>query len=153
MTLIRKAERFISIVDKIKQKGINPSSPMFIHAVRALACMSTHNFERKWTVYREFGFSEVDILSVFRKQPVCMRLSEEKLRKGLHFFMKQLKWDSTYLSKYSVVLMCSMEKRVIPRCAMLEILILKGVLERNAIVGDVFKLTEKEFVEKFVIKY
>ncbi|KAF6160632.1 hypothetical protein GIB67_019572 [Kingdonia uniflora] len=46
-----------------------------------------------------------------------------------------------------------MEKRIIPKCAVLEILISEGSLPRSAIVGSVFLISEKMFLEKFAMKY
>ncbi|OVA01489.1 Mitochodrial transcription termination factor-related [Macleaya cordata] len=151
--LTLKPDRLKEIVESVKKMGFDSSRPMFARAVRTIAGMSKSTLERKLAVYREFGFSEDDILSVFKKQPLCMNISEQKIRRGLEFFMEKLKWKPVLISVLPSLLTLSLEKRIIPWCGVLEILYSKGTIGKKLNLGTVLMLSQRDFLEKFVIKY
>jgi mTERF domain-containing protein len=52
-----------------------------------------------------------------------------------------------------VVISFSLEKRIIPRCSVVQILIAKGLVKNNLALGTFLQLTERIFLEKFVIRF
>ncbi|OVA02270.1 Mitochodrial transcription termination factor-related [Macleaya cordata] len=152
-TLMQNTDRFKKIVEKVKSMGFKSSSPMFFHAVRTMAGVSNLGWEKKVAVYKEFGWSENDILSVFKKQPFCMLISEKKIRKGLEFYMEKLKWKSAEIFLRPSLLLLSLEKRIIPRCAVLEILKSKEIRIYKMKVSTILKMAERDFLERFVTAY
>ncbi|OVA02268.1 Mitochodrial transcription termination factor-related [Macleaya cordata] len=152
-TLTLKSDRFREIVEMVKKFGFDPSSLMFSNAVRTISGMSKSSWERKLMVYRGFGWSDYDILSAFKRHPYCMNISEEKISRGVEFFLEKLKWKPSEISLRPSVLLLSLEKRIIPRCAVLEILYLKGIIRKKLNLGSVLNMSERDFLEKFVNKY
>ncbi|KAF6164826.1 hypothetical protein GIB67_030698 [Kingdonia uniflora] len=71
-------------------------------------------------IFRSYGFSENEIISIFRNYPKFMNTSEKKLKSGLYFFINKLDLEPSYLVKYASLLTCSMEKRIIPRWTVLQ---------------------------------
>ncbi|OVA02266.1 Mitochodrial transcription termination factor-related [Macleaya cordata] len=126
---------------------------MFTHAVRVIAGMSKSSWERKLMVYREFGWSDNDILSAFKKQPYCMLISEEKIRRVVEFFLEKLKLKPSEILYRPTLLRFSLEKRIVPRCAVVKILYSKGIKRKKLIMSTVLNMSERNFLEKFVIKY
>ncbi|KAH0683607.1 hypothetical protein KY290_022230 [Solanum tuberosum] len=56
--------------------------------------------DRKIGIFRSFGWSDDDILPMFRKLPYCLALSEVRIQKALNLFMKELGVKSAYLVSY-----------------------------------------------------
>ncbi|OVA02269.1 Mitochodrial transcription termination factor-related [Macleaya cordata] len=152
-SLTQNIHRFKEIVEMVKKIGFDPLSPMFSHAVRAIAGMSKSSWERKLMVYREYGWTDKDILFAFKKQPYCMIISEEKIRRGVEFFLEKLKWKPAEILFSPNLLALSLEKRIVPRCAVLKILYSKGIIRKKVNLCTVLKYAERDFLEKYVIKY
>ncbi|OVA04339.1 Mitochodrial transcription termination factor-related [Macleaya cordata] len=151
-TLGQKPDRFKEIIDTVKKLGFDPSTQMFQLAFRIIAGMSKSSLDKKLAVFRELGWSEDDILSMIKKNPCCVAPAGEKIKRGLEFFMEKYKWKPADFMLQPWLFSLSLEKRVIPRCAVLEILKSKGISEKLK-VTTILKRPEKEFVEKYVNKY
>ncbi|KAK1294288.1 hypothetical protein QJS10_CPA16g01211 [Acorus calamus] len=146
-------DRFIEAVSEIKKIGFDPLSRSYTEALHVMLGMSSSNWQRKCEVYKSLGFSEDELLKIFKKYPVGMQLSETKIRKGMEFFMKCLNWDPSAISKYPVALNLSLEKRIIPRYTVMQMLLSNGLLKKDVNWGAIFMLKEKDFLKKFVNKY
>ncbi|KAJ4979212.1 hypothetical protein NE237_009992 [Protea cynaroides] len=147
-----KQPQFNEVVLQTKAMGFDPSSMMFIHAVCALSQMYKTTLEAKLEVFRSFGWSEDEILLVFRKQPNCLTRSEKILRTRLDFFMNKLSWTAAEVAKNPVVLLLSMEKRTVPRYSVIQVLLSQGLMKKKSIRTALI-LTEDKFLEIFVRKY
>ncbi|EHA8591060.1 putative transcription termination factor MTERF8, chloroplastic [Cocos nucifera] len=110
-------------------------------------------WERKLAVYRSLGWSEKDTLMAFTKHPYCMLSSDKKIRKVMEFFVKKMNWEPAFVAARPKLLCLSLEKRTIPRCSVFSILESKGVVSRKWGVPTFLLISEKEFLEKYVIKY
>ncbi|OVA02264.1 Mitochodrial transcription termination factor-related [Macleaya cordata] len=152
-TLTLNSNRFKEIIETVKEIGFDPSRPMFSKAVCTMAGLSKSSWERKVMVYREFGWSDNEILSGFKKQPNCMKMSEEKIRIALEFFMEKFNWKPSEILLCPTLLVLSSEKRIMPRCAVLKILYSKGMIRKKLNLGTVLKMAERDFLKKFLIKY
>ncbi|KAF6140531.1 hypothetical protein GIB67_035558, partial [Kingdonia uniflora] len=82
-------------------------------------------------IFRSYGFSENELISMFRRNPRCMRVSEKKLRSGLCFFINKLNLEPSYLVKHPALVAYIMEKRIIPMWTVLQGLLSKGLLMKN----------------------
>ncbi|KAF8395582.1 hypothetical protein HHK36_019532 [Tetracentron sinense] len=151
-TLCLKPDKFSETVMKIIEMGFDPSSLMFIHGLRTLAGMKNGLWEAKLAVYRSFGWSEDEILSMFRKQPMCMGFSEKKISTALDFFMNKLNWTRADISKYPTSLFLSLEKRTMPRCSVIEILLSKGLMKKGQ-MGTALIVVEDKFLKNYVVKH
>ncbi|KAK1295059.1 hypothetical protein QJS10_CPA16g01098 [Acorus calamus] len=145
-------DRFRTSVVTIHGMGFNPLSPMFVEAVGTLLISKT-NWEEKSELYRNLGWSEDDLLSAFKKQPMCMQLSEKMIKRKFEFFIGELGWEPSSLSGCPVVLSLDLEKRVIPRCVVLQVLLSKGLIKKDMKWIYALIPSEKRFLERFVTKY
>ncbi|PIN22413.1 hypothetical protein CDL12_04873 [Handroanthus impetiginosus] len=71
--VLRKPESLRQSADKAQDMG------MFIHAVRVVASMSSKTWEAKLQAFRNFGFSEGEIMTMLRKAPTLFAGSVEKI--------------------------------------------------------------------------
>ncbi|KAF6152298.1 hypothetical protein GIB67_005952 [Kingdonia uniflora] len=138
--LTRNNNQFKEIVQEVGELGFNPSSTLFIEAITVKLALSKATWEAKMEIFRSYGFSENEIISMFRKNPQSMRTSEKKLRSGLYFFINKLDLKPSYLAKYTSLFTYSMEKRIIPRWTVLQGLLSKGLLIKNKLnIGSSIK--------------
>ncbi|KAG6585270.1 hypothetical protein SDJN03_18003, partial [Cucurbita argyrosperma subsp. sororia] len=151
-TLARDAEEFSDIVEKTKEAGFNPSSPMFTYGLCTFLGMKKDKWLSKQHIFTSFGWSEEQFQSLFLKQPTIMNSSEEQIKRALDFLMNKLDWTHEEISKYPNVLYLSFEKRVVPRSSILQHLISKGFIKKTNF-GRAFMLSEDKFLVKFVMQY
>ncbi|KAF8395567.1 hypothetical protein HHK36_019517 [Tetracentron sinense] len=147
-----ETDHFSRFVTKIVQMGFDPLSLMFVYGLRTLLGMKKSTWEAKLKVYKSFGWSEDEILSMFRKQPVCMAPAEEKISKRLDFFMNKLNLTPAYISKYPTTLVLSLEKRTMPRCSVFDVLVSKGLMKKGS-MGKALIVTEDVFLKNYVVRY
>ncbi|KAF9599735.1 hypothetical protein IFM89_001681 [Coptis chinensis] len=117
-------------VKEVLEMGFDPSSKMFVYAVREVSGLCKAKREVKMGIFRSFGWSDEEIRLAIRNQPMCITISEEKLRIGLDIFMNGKNWEAERLAKYPNVLSLSLYKRIIPRLNVIEFLISKSLLEK-----------------------
>jgi len=133
--------------------GIPHGSPMFLHGVLAMGGMSKECLESKFKVFRSFGWSESDILTLARHNPYTLALSESKIKQGLNFFMKVLDYRPADIASCVCILTVSLERRVIPRNAVIEVLKEKKLIRPNYRVSSCLSLTEPKFFNRFVLPF
>ncbi|KGN63092.1 uncharacterized protein LOC101219073 [Cucumis sativus] len=152
VALSRDVKWFTDIVEKTKERGFNPSSLMFINGLCIVSSMSKDRWLSKLHIFRSYGWSDEQFQSMFLKQPCFMNRSEEGLKRALDFFMNKWDWTREEIYRYPIVLILSFEKRVMPRSSILQHLISKGLIKRKSL-GMALKISEHEFLEKFVMQY
>jgi mTERF domain-containing protein len=82
-----------------------------------------------------------------------MLLSEEKIMKAMNYLVNKLGRPSTDIARNPVVLNYSLEKRIIPRCSVVQILIAKDVVKNDLCLSTFILITEKSFLERYVYKF
>ena len=148
-----KNEKFQKIVKKVVERGLDPMEVVFIHAVRVFAGMSESTWEQKMENFRRWGLSSDEIMLMFRSFPSCMSLSEKNIRSTMDFLVNKMGWKVTKITRVPNCLTYSLERRIIPRCLVVKVLILKGLVKKDVGFGTFLKPAEKEFLERFAIKY
>ena len=151
-TLSFNADEFKGVLKRVKEMGFDEKGLNLIHGVYALCAMKEGKWESKVSVFRSFGWGEEEVIALFVKQPTIMHLSEERIKKPLDFFMNELGWMREDISKYPMVLILSFEKRVVPRCRVLQLLIEKGLVSRKS-MGRALTIPEDRFSKVFLSSY
>ncbi|XP_042512332.1 transcription termination factor MTERF15, mitochondrial-like [Macadamia integrifolia] len=152
-TLTPKNDRFKQMVEEIKQMGFDPSKGLFMLALHVFSSLNKATWTQKLEAYGRWGLSEYEIVSAFKRYPWFMMLSEKKIREQMDFFVNKMGWELTYIIRNPRNLGYSLEKRIIPRCSVLQILQLKGLVERDHSIGNVLAKSNKHFLEKYVSPY
>lgn len=131
--------------------GFETSKTMFLIALRAKLVRKSL-WERKVEVYRKWGWSQEVVLSTFVRNPWCMLVSEGKIEAMMEFCVIHLGWDALLFAKYPVLVALSLEKRVVPRAAVLQFLLSKGLV-KDVNWASAFLVSDKIFLQKFVVSF
>ncbi|XP_024971337.1 uncharacterized protein LOC112510231 [Cynara cardunculus var. scolymus] len=102
--------------------GISRDSSNFIHGLAAALYRSESDIENNVQIFRSFGWSNLEIATLFKAQPYCLSKSEAYISDKLNFFMKELKYTPCYLMGRTSFWTLSLEKRIKPRNEVLKIL-------------------------------
>ncbi|KAK4586798.1 hypothetical protein RGQ29_023814 [Quercus rubra] len=145
--------RFREIVEEVKERGFNPSRLKFALAVFTLRAMSKSTWERKVNVYKKWGWSEDEISLAFRRHQWCMMASEDKIMRVMNFYVNNMGMESSLLIKNPELVNFSLEKRLIPRGLVFQVLLSKGLVKKDFKMHTLFKCPEKTFLQKFVMPH
>lgn len=151
--MTHKPDSISSVVMELKELGIDPSSRAFIVGINAKIAIVRSVWDSKEAIYKSFGWSDEDFISAFKRHPYCMLNSKGKIKKMMHFYVHKLGWDPSFISKNPLLIDLSLEKRVLPRCAVLNILASRRLLGREATLLELLWLTERNFEANYVVKY
>ncbi|XP_042494051.1 uncharacterized protein LOC122073522 [Macadamia integrifolia] len=145
--------RFKHIAAMVNKMGFDPNSRSFPAAIYSVAGVSKQNWERKREVFRSLGWSDDEFLVAFKVQPMVMLTSEKKLVKLMNFFVSNLHLKPSEVAKYPNLFLLSLERRIIPRCSLLQVLMSKGLIENNLHIVCALNDNKKRFEKRFVTRY
>ncbi|XP_031273766.1 transcription termination factor MTERF15, mitochondrial-like isoform X2 [Pistacia vera] len=151
--VLQKREKFDKNVKKVIEMGFDPQKSGFIHAMQVFVAMSQSTREHKLDVFRGWGWSDEDIMLVFRKRPSFMNASESKIMNAMDLLVNKMGWQSTDIALCPDIFLMSLEKRVIPRCLVIKVLQSKGLVKKKLCLSSCVKPVEKLFLDRFVTKY
>ena len=81
-----------------------------------------------------------------------MESSEKKILSMMEFLVKKMGWEYAAVARCPTVFLRSLEKNVIPRCSVVKVLQLKGLVNKDMSLS-ILAYTEKNFFDRFVVKY
>ncbi|CAK9318540.1 unnamed protein product [Citrullus colocynthis] len=145
--------RFKKIVEEVKEMGFNPLRLKFVLAVFARRAMSKSTWDKKIEVYRKWGWPEEEILLAFGRHPLCMMASEDKIDGVMDFFVNKLGCESSFIARRPAVISFSLNKRILPRGSVYQVLLSKGLIKKDVNLRLLFECTENRFLDKFVNPY
>ncbi|XP_060200698.1 transcription termination factor MTERF5, chloroplastic-like [Lycium barbarum] len=145
----KKLEKMLHRVEK--EVGVSPDSARFLHIVVVLTCCNQKNVETKLGIFKSFGWSDSDTLTMLQKLPCCVGLSEAKIRTALTFLMKELGYESIYIASRPSLLAYSLEKRLIPRYEIWKLVNEKYLIKSRQEFYTVMTWSESKFLEKYVL--
>uniref|UniRef100_A0A7N0U2E1 Uncharacterized protein n=1 Tax=Kalanchoe fedtschenkoi TaxID=63787 RepID=A0A7N0U2E1_KALFE len=151
---LASAARLRVLVDRARQMGFDPKRRGFVEAVSAFAGMSDKTWERKVEVFKKWGWSDDELVSAFKKFPLCMTSSEKKVDAVMDYLVNTMKLDPSFVARTSKLVTLSLEKRIIPRCSIIHWLLSKGVLLMQDVnLSNALTVSEDSFLRTFVTKY
>ncbi|XP_057467288.1 uncharacterized protein LOC130756732 [Actinidia eriantha] len=121
-----RSDKFRQILKDVETMGFDPLIMTFVSAVHALRSMTKSTWEKKVDVYKKWGWTEEEILVAFKKHPCCMTASEDKINGVMDFLVNKMGLESSLVVKRSILISLSLEKRIVPRCAVYQALLSKG---------------------------
>ncbi|XP_062014028.1 transcription termination factor MTERF5, chloroplastic-like [Rosa rugosa] len=149
----RDTAKFRDYVGKVISMGFIPSSTTFVRAVYVISMMNGSKWAQRVGFYRKWGWAEDDVLSAFRKSPTFMFLSEENVSIKLDFYLNKMGWQPANVAQHPAVLTYSLEKWIIPRCSVIRILLLKGLIRKGEYSIASMMFRRDQFLDRFVNKY
>ncbi|KAK9111063.1 hypothetical protein Scep_018582 [Stephania cephalantha] len=146
-----KLDRIKCLVKRVDEMGYDRKSKMFVHAIRVLGSLTEEKWEFKKQVFRGLGWTEDDILFVFRRNPGVFNLSDRKIREIAKYLGDAGGYDSSFLVLHPEMLNYSLEGRIKPR------LNVWLVLQSNQLVNGSFpnvcKMRNEDFLKKYVVPF
>ncbi|KAF3953187.1 hypothetical protein CMV_021344 [Castanea mollissima] len=147
------AIQFKAIVEEVKEMGFNPLRLSFISAIFAIRGMKKSTRERKVNAYKRWGLSEEEILVAFGRSPQCIMASEDKIMRVMDLLVNKMGLEASLIVKRPNLLTLSLEKRLIPRSSVIQVLQSKGLIKKLFYLPAVFEDPEELFLQKFVMPY
>ncbi|KAF5805706.1 putative transcription regulator mTERF family [Helianthus annuus] len=133
--------------------GVPPESPRFLDGLEIIISLSKSTLDMKFGIFRSFGWSDSEILTMTKALPFCLRSSEARIQLSLNFFMNELGYTPAYLATHPKLLVYSLEKRVMPRTQVLNVLRENKLLKKNFSLCSIAALSEEKFLKDFVLPY
>eukprot|EP01018_Ginkgo_biloba_P036395 Gb_03849 [translate_table: standard] len=140
----------VNTVDKV---GVPRHSRMFPHAICVVCSMNKKTLEHKIKFLISLGLSEEEVLMAFRKSPYILAISEQNLQNHMNFVVNTLKYEPSVIVVHPRYFMTSMEATVTPRYRVLQKLQSMQLPKDSFSVINMFSMSEKRFLEKFVARY
>ncbi|KDP26011.1 hypothetical protein JCGZ_21044 [Jatropha curcas] len=151
-TLKTRSARFAEIVEEAKGMGLNPLVLNFVVALHAIRGFSKSTWEKKIGIYKKWGWSKEEIIMAFGKHAWLMMYSEEKITAMMDFYINKMGLDSSYIAQCPLLISLSLERRVVPRCSVLQVLRSKRLIRPTSLFWPL-KITEEAFLRKYVTPY
>ncbi|XP_048432281.1 transcription termination factor MTERF9, chloroplastic-like [Pyrus x bretschneideri] len=149
----QKPDDFNKDVEKVVGMGFTPKTLTFVNGLQVIATITKSTWVHKLEVYKSCGWTEEEILLAFRKKPTCMYLSEKNIRSKMDFLVNKMGWQPAYLARYPDFLSLSLERRIIPRCSVIRVLLVKGLLKKKYSISSLLITIDSCFISKFVTRY
>nr|CAB3454975.1 unnamed protein product [Digitaria exilis] len=127
-----KLENPKEAVQRVEELGIQRGVGMFRYALSLVAITKKEVVARRIQLLHDLGFSKDDALAIARKQPLDVGM------------------EVLYIVTRPVLLIYSVEWRLMPRRCLLKVLKEKGLLKGELDYYTTASMAEKAFVEKFV---
>ncbi|KAL3845815.1 hypothetical protein ACJIZ3_003218 [Penstemon smallii] len=151
--ILVKPEILRKCVEKAHEMGVNRDYKSYIYAIGIIASRSDEAWELKLQAFRNVGFSESDIKTLFRKAPIVFAVSGEKIKAIKEVLLATGKYDLSCIVTSPKSLTVSIEKRYKPRLQVLSILEKKNLIKEWPSLGRVFYLTDVFFLKNYVAPY
>ncbi|XP_078150234.1 uncharacterized protein LOC144545541 [Carex rostrata] len=151
--LSSKPEFVKRVAERAEELGIDRSSASFVGALIAINCLNQRTIDARLNNLRSLGFSPEEVAVLISKYPLLLKKKEKLLGRKLEFLMKEAGCNKLHVIQNPSLLTLSLENRLIPRNTVRKLLMSKGLSVANLSFATFAILTDKQFVEKFVLPY
>uniref|UniRef100_A0ACD5YTH4 Uncharacterized protein n=1 Tax=Avena sativa TaxID=4498 RepID=A0ACD5YTH4_AVESA len=137
------------MVARAEELGVRRSSGMFTAALIAICNFTPEKISSKMeSMERVLGYPEARMAVC--KLPSILNLSEVVLAHRVELLWTEFGLEPSCIAHRPAILMYSLEKRLIPRHYVIQILKAKGLVKKDIDLLGVFCSTHKKFVEKYL---
>ncbi|THU52678.1 hypothetical protein C4D60_Mb10t06460 [Musa balbisiana] len=142
-----------ALVVRADELGTPWLSRMFVRTLDVLHKLSKEMFEAKVELMRSFGWSDSEFSSAARKAPTFLGMSLNMMRRKMEFFINVVGYTPSFVASQPIFLLYSLQKRVIPRFRVTEMLKLKGLWTGQYKFTSILVFSDTKFMEKFVLPH
>lgn len=149
------ADKFKENVNKVMSLGVHPSSFIFVKALYVISVLDESKWALRMKFYSKYGWTEDNLMLAFRKNPIFMVVSEKTFSSKVDLLVNKMGLQPADVSEHPTVLTYSLEKWIIPRCSVISVLLLKGLIKKGefSFVGTALMGRKNQFLDRFVMKY
>uniref|UniRef100_A0A0A9GYL5 Uncharacterized protein n=1 Tax=Arundo donax TaxID=35708 RepID=A0A0A9GYL5_ARUDO len=140
-------------VERVEELGVERGAPMFGRTLALIALTSKEVVVRRIQLLRKYGFSQDDVPVIVRKAPLVLGMSDQKIERNLDFLIKDVGLEVPYIVRRPVLIMYSVEQRLLPRHCLLKALRQKASLKGEFDYYVTAAMSEKTFLQKYVLPY
>ncbi|CAH8256152.1 unnamed protein product [Arabidopsis lyrata] len=135
-------EKFKESLKKVVKIGFDPTTSMFVEALK-----SEKKIENSIETFLGLGFSRDEFLMMVKRFPQCIGYSTE-------YLVKEMNWPLKAVASIPQVLGYSLEKRTVPRCNVIKVLISKGLFGSELPpISSVLTSPREKFLNCYVRKH
>ncbi|EOY06467.1 Uncharacterized protein TCM_021177 [Theobroma cacao] len=109
--LLQSPPKLKEIGDTIKNMGFDPTGKRYLTALFVYSSMTKATWDSKVDHFKKLGWSEEEICKAFHLQPILMKTSEHKITAIMSFLVNKMGFTPSAI----VILMSSLEKKIVPR--------------------------------------
>ncbi|KAG6495815.1 transcription termination factor MTERF8, chloroplastic-like [Zingiber officinale] len=149
----QNADFLKTLISRAEDLGVPQTSGMFHITLRALLMVSPEKFKMQMELFRSFGWSEDNFVAAFQKCPTFTQGSLTALQRKMEFLINEVGYASSFIAIRPILLIMSLERRLIPRHRILATLKSRGHCESDYKVTSYMMASETKFVEKYIIFY
>ncbi|CAL4900678.1 unnamed protein product [Urochloa decumbens] len=154
LTVLRiSPDRMSQIFEDLKSLGLGVTDTGFVPGFHALCCIRRETWLQRVALYQSFGVSEGELLKAIKMQPTVPLYTDENIKKKLRFLLDELKLELSEVMRQPVVISYSLEKCIIPRCAVLSVLMREGTIQPNINLLSALLGSARSFSKRYVLRY
>ncbi|VAI41428.1 unnamed protein product [Triticum turgidum subsp. durum] len=144
-------ERIQTAVACVEGLGVPRGSPMFRHALQAVAFLSQEKITAKVEhLKKAFRWSDAEVGMAVSKFPRVLTKSKESLQRRSEFLISEAGLEPVHIAQRSVILGHSLEGRLRPRYYAVKFLKENGLLDHDRDFYNTVMVSEKVFMERFI---
>ncbi|KAM3297214.1 hypothetical protein ACQJBY_039207 [Aegilops geniculata] len=144
-------DRILTAVACVEGLGVPRGSPMFRHALQAVAFLSEDKITAKVELLKKmFRWSDAEVGIAVSKAPIVLMRTKEFLHLRSEFLISEVGLEPAYIACRPAILMYSLEGRLRPRHYVVKFLKENGLLDHDRDYYVAVMISEKVFVEKFI---
>jgi mTERF domain-containing protein, mitochondrial len=133
--------------------GFVCSSRMFMYALIMVCKLNQRILDARLKNLEQLGFSQEEVTCMISKAPRLLGFAEKFVCRKMEYLINEAGCDKTDLVRNPVLLMCSLENRLIPRTVVRNLLRSKGLPVGNRAISSFMQQSEERFVKNFILPY
>ncbi|TKW27410.1 hypothetical protein SEVIR_3G254601v4 [Setaria viridis] len=146
-------DRIAGIFEDLDALGLPMTDSCFVKCFSSMCNFKRGTGWRRLALYQSFGLSQSQVVGAFRSQPPLLELSDEMIRRKLLFFRDKLKIALSQVIAWPKLLSLSLEKNILPKCAVLNVLMREGKIRGDISLYSPLRASSKDFFRSYVEKY
>ncbi|XP_042430090.1 uncharacterized protein LOC122016761 [Zingiber officinale] len=151
--IVQKPDSIRALVNRAEGIGIPRGSGMLCLILSVLHRVSNEKFEAHAKLMNSLGLLNSDFFAAIKKNPTFLWLSTELLQRKMEFLVKDVGMAPLDIAKQSRILLLRLEKRLIPRFRVMEILKSEALWKSTYKLHRFFLLSDPNFLQKYVRPY
>ena len=140
-----------SMVARADGLGVSRESPMFRHAMHAVAFHSEEKIAAKMEYLKKtLRWSDAEVRIALSKSPMMLRSSEGMVQRMSEFLYSEMGLEPAYIAHRPAMLAYSLERRIRPRYYVVKYLKENGLVSRDRDYYSALTPSEMVFLEKYI---
>ncbi|KAF2925880.1 hypothetical protein DAI22_06g085700 [Oryza sativa Japonica Group] len=133
--------------------GAKQGTRVFTNAVMIFGILGQEKLAKKLEFFKKLGWSQDDLSLAVRSMPHILAMKEERMRRGMKFLTEDVGLEIPYIARRPALTMYSIERRLLPRHCLINVLKGNGLLKANYDFYNISVISNDDFMEKFVQPY